>query len=355
MNLRSSTKAKKLKLDESVEQENKELDGVEKERVFKQENEKLDKIVEDDVRKYKTAVIKMGGRILFKKKYTVLEGKKDTVDAQKMYISDSDSDLKERLMVIIKIPKKLRCEEEDRRGNAHLNFCTSLGFFRSTGSSNEWSFAGIFLPFAGIAEEGKWVRKIGCLFLSPWHVPIMQYALNKLKKENLLKENGLSTLLMFKFLLRFGHWQMLQISAALGGPLWEAVPELRFIQEFILSHNLVKCHAAKSFMRIHTVSINADEMNVILLENELFEDKKFSEVKDKYEKSSNIIQEYFLLKEFETTEDLNKINAMVEKHKAMCYDPEQNKKDIELYMENRGFSKPPEYIRDLLTGKRRPL
>jgi len=277
-------------------------DIIKLEKKFNKDNLILNAIVRNDIEKYISPV---SFQILYKSK-------------QKL-----------RLLVIIPIPKKTKCDQSPK-DNKYLDFCNSLGFFKSTGTSNKWSFEGVYLPFAGISIHG-WIRKIGAAWFSPWHVPIIEYALTKLKADKILKPNGLSTLILYKFLMRFADWQMLQISAALGGPLWNAIPELKFVKEFILKNNLVECKnndtlviRLKRSTAIVDASDNDDERQKIfvqMFQDSLFTNNFYKRLQDVYKPSNDIIQEYSLLEHTNETDSIPFVNDKMKQYNAMCFDP----------------------------------
>lgn len=292
------------------------LDGeVVREERFNRDNLRLNEIVKSDIQKYVSPV-----------------------KFQMLYISGGKS----RLMVIVPIPEKTKCHESPH-DNPYLEYCSSLGFFKSTGTSNDWSFEGIYLPFAGISSIDKWIRKIGSEVLSPWHLPIMEYVLQKLKSDNTLKKKGLSTLIVYKFLMRFGDWRMLQISAALGGSLWNTIPELKYIKEFILKNNLVECKNIRFPLLVRFGLIidgvsktdQKEEEVIIEFENHLFSEKFYYDEYDVYALSNDIIQEYYFSQDIIETPDLNLVNEKMREYNAFCFDPKKLKQQEKEKLRNK--------------------
>ena len=130
-----------------------------------------------------------------------------------------------RLIVIVDIPNKKKLLDR-----LYLRFCDAQAFFRSTGSSNHWSFESIFLPFSRVDSNG-WIHKIGSHGQEEWFLALVSAC---------QKENGKLTAkqknMLTHFLSRFGTWWMLQISAGLGGKLWDEIKLLSWLKFFILSH-----------------------------------------------------------------------------------------------------------------------
>ena len=130
-----------------------------------------------------------------------------------------------RLMVIVDIPNRKKLLDR-----LYLRFCDAQAFFRSSGTSNHWSFESVFLPFSRV-DSNNWIHKIGSHGQEDWLLALLTVC---------QKENGKLTAkqknMLVHFLTRFGTWWMLQISAGLGGKLWDEIKLLSWLKFFILSH-----------------------------------------------------------------------------------------------------------------------
>lgn len=139
----------------------------------------------------------------------------------------------------------------DGASNQVVRECQNLAFERSTGSSNELNLPGIFLPIKGMSDSG-WISKFG-LFGSdsskrniryfqrePPVEALYQYILDKMSNNGHSKDCLEKACIFMKELFsRFGNWEQLQISAALGGPIWEEYTVSLTLKEFILTHSLL--------------------------------------------------------------------------------------------------------------------
>ena len=125
--------------------------------------------------------------------------------------------------------------------------CQNLSFERSTGTSNELNFPGMFLPILNVSKSGSLHKasSFGGWYAStardkdPPVEVVYQYVLDKMRKQGHGDPCLVKTCIFMKELFsRFGNWEQLQISAALGGTIWDTYHVSSVLKELILTHNL---------------------------------------------------------------------------------------------------------------------
>lgn len=125
-------------------------------------------------------------------------------------------------------------------GNSKLSLptCRNFVFEKSTGTSNEYNFKSVFLPFLR-QDKGNWIHKDGNLDLKSNIVPsLIKYISTKMCGSSKNCQSDIKVFLK-EFINRFGCWRQLQLSAALAQPgeLWTIVPVAIYLREFALTHN----------------------------------------------------------------------------------------------------------------------
>lgn len=140
---------------------------------------------------------------------------------------------KQRTIVLAEIPNKKTLLKYARNSidKKRLMSCDNQAFFRSTGTSNYWSFESIFFPFKRVDSSG-WIHKDMGGDLSPWFKILIEHF--RETHPDLFKKGRP---ILEHFISKFGDWWQVKMSAGLGGKLWDEVPELSFVKFFMLNHD----------------------------------------------------------------------------------------------------------------------